>query len=114
MLYLLLSIILTAFLLTVGFFTCMTIQNALEQGVWVPRWVMLIGKGLYPIAALADIAFNFFIAPFFVIHDLPHGVTFSNTVQWYVDHPEKRWHAGALKYANFLNFVRKDHIKRVT
>jgi hypothetical protein len=114
MLYLLLAIFLTAFVLVVGFFTCMTIQNALEQSVWVPRWVVLIGKGLYPIAALADIAFNYFIAPIFVTHGLPHGPTFSQTIQWHIDHPTAKWYEGAVKYAKFLNFVRKDHIKRVT
>lgn len=111
--YTLIGVAATCVLLAVGFFTCMSIQNAREAKVWVPPWVVLIGQGLYPVAALADVAFNFFIAPFFVTHDVPHGWTFSNSVQWHVDHPGARWYDGALLYARFLNFSRAGHIKRL-
>jgi hypothetical protein len=112
-LWLAVAVVLTCLVLTLAFFTCMTIQNAREQNVWMPWWVKAIGRALYYPGALADIAFNQTIAPFLARELHPHGWTFSNRVQWHIDNPADSWHDGAVGYARFLNFVRRDHIKRV-
>ena len=115
MIVFILAILLVPLVLAVSFFTVMTIENMLEAGLRVPGWIVFIGKILYPVGALADITFNVFplFAPLMAKELHPHGATFSNRVQWHIDHPDSYWYEEALIYARVLNFVRKNHIKRV-
>jgi hypothetical protein len=113
-LWLLVAIPVSYVVLQVGFVYCYSIQSLLERGVWMPKDMRWIGKGLYYFAALSDVIWNQTRGRWIFREWSTRGLMFSTHVQYWVDHGIGPRRETAIKWATLLNSVAPGHIKNLS
>jgi hypothetical protein len=114
-----LGLILLAVVLEVAFIFCFTVAALIERNLWMPTSMRLLARVLFYVGVVADVLYNQTYGRYWFGEWLdlpwktPGGIMFSGRVQQHIDFGDGKQLETAIRWADLLNAVAPNHIKRV-
>jgi hypothetical protein len=110
--WLLVSTVLSVFVVCTAFPAVMLLHRALVAGVWVPAEAKATGYFWLALGVPADIGYNLVLGSI-RFREFPRELMFSGRVQRHIDESDGWRLDHALQWAAFLNFCSPNHIRLV-